>query len=762
MEVGTELSVQIKKAIKAKLQEMQCYVDDELPDYIMVMIANKKTTQQMADDLKIFLSEKSVTFCEWLGEVLERLDKVGDDSANSKQEKEKKSEKSQETSRKARSRSASAKRKTKGSPKTTRSRSKSAARVEKRSYKDSTKPNYNSSSSSRRAIVDSDSSSAKKRPKKIEEKKQIVKQKSLTPRRRKKRSDSRTGDMGARGSERKSPEVRKRPIIADKEDSDEVLDKRHFVPEFKKTGTKIVIKNEYNQEQEEDKKEVTAAVPDDPLRDASPLSSDENEHLLAESPEPVSEKEKSVVLNSAVFTKSHSIKGHPQRLSARDRIVTGPKKTGIVRPLVVVSNRSQSDLRERLEQRHQRKVSSVSKRTSTRRLDRNLSNLNTIFSKALQEVTTLEISSEKHEEYDPLEPDIPETKGRLRMDIMSIPRVTVQNENAEVEILRLAAKKSRRTAGKKKRTSENSNSDSGSRSPKREASGGESGDERKRVILSETSPDRVERSKNTKFVVSLRGASKFLDKLVKPGDISEDELSNSDKESTKSEKANAGVNDADSNCNDVSSTNDSPVKNLKLIDYESSVTATEKNVSEVAEEASRERCKFWPNCKQRDQCAYVHPTKPCAKFPQCPFGDNCLFVHPQCRFAASCTNASCYYSHPKNRSRKRPLSHTSPYAVPPGSLGSKVANSKYMPVASSGDVTCKYGAQCKSSNCPFLHPKYMKDCAFGVSCRRKSTGCKYLHGVGMAKFKWSKSLDTCGKRNAMPTSGTTKTAIETK
>ena len=49
--LGTEVSAKIRSAIKAKLVELNAYVDDELPDYIMVMIANKKTEAQMQEDL---------------------------------------------------------------------------------------------------------------------------------------------------------------------------------------------------------------------------------------------------------------------------------------------------------------------------------------------------------------------------------------------------------------------------------------------------------------------------------------------------------------------------------------------------------------------------------------------------------------------------------------------------------------------------------------------------------------------------------------
>ena len=74
--LGTEVSAKIRSAIKAKLVELNAYVDDELPDYIMVMIANKKTEAQMEEDLTLFLNEKAPTFAQWLHSVLAKLQKV--------------------------------------------------------------------------------------------------------------------------------------------------------------------------------------------------------------------------------------------------------------------------------------------------------------------------------------------------------------------------------------------------------------------------------------------------------------------------------------------------------------------------------------------------------------------------------------------------------------------------------------------------------------------------------------------------------------
>ena len=39
--------------------------DDELPDYIMVMVANRKTEEQMAEDLSLFLSSNTNKFTTW-------------------------------------------------------------------------------------------------------------------------------------------------------------------------------------------------------------------------------------------------------------------------------------------------------------------------------------------------------------------------------------------------------------------------------------------------------------------------------------------------------------------------------------------------------------------------------------------------------------------------------------------------------------------------------------------------------------------------
>ncbi|XP_065797769.1 zinc finger CCCH domain-containing protein 14 isoform X4 [Muntiacus reevesi] len=84
MEIGTEISRKIRSAIKGKLQELGAYVDEELPDYIMVMVANKKSQDQMTEDLSLFLGSNTVRFTVWLHGVLDKLRSVTTDPSSLK------------------------------------------------------------------------------------------------------------------------------------------------------------------------------------------------------------------------------------------------------------------------------------------------------------------------------------------------------------------------------------------------------------------------------------------------------------------------------------------------------------------------------------------------------------------------------------------------------------------------------------------------------------------------------------------------------
>lgn len=90
-----------QSAIKAKLVELGSgsntnYIDDELPDYVMIMVANKRSESSMTQDLKLFLGSNTEVFgkfstssavllaqpttilflVSWLHQVLKKLQEV--------------------------------------------------------------------------------------------------------------------------------------------------------------------------------------------------------------------------------------------------------------------------------------------------------------------------------------------------------------------------------------------------------------------------------------------------------------------------------------------------------------------------------------------------------------------------------------------------------------------------------------------------------------------------------------------------------------
>ncbi|RXG54403.1 Zinc finger CCCH domain-containing protein 14, partial [Armadillidium vulgare] len=70
--------------------------DDELPDYIMILVGNGKTKDQMDDDLSLFLGHNTERFTSWLHEVLQRLNAASILQKENKVGKEKKKEEEKE------------------------------------------------------------------------------------------------------------------------------------------------------------------------------------------------------------------------------------------------------------------------------------------------------------------------------------------------------------------------------------------------------------------------------------------------------------------------------------------------------------------------------------------------------------------------------------------------------------------------------------------------------------------------------------------
>ncbi|XP_037100426.1 zinc finger CCCH domain-containing protein 14 isoform X2 [Syngnathus acus] len=133
-----------------------------------------------------------------------------------------------------------------------------------------------------------------------------------------------------------------------------------------------------------------------------------------------------------------------------------------------------------------------------------------------------------------------------------------------------------------------------------------------------------------------------------------------------------------------------------------------------------ERCKFWPVCKSGDECPYHHPTRTCKTFPSCKFGDKCLFIHPNCKYDARCSKPDCPYTHVSRRGAT---------AAPPAR--------PVVPPAPTVSM-CRFFPQCKKMDCPFYHPK---PCHFAGQCNRD--GCTFFHPNASVPprhaLKWTKT-----------------------
>ncbi|XP_030200760.1 zinc finger CCCH domain-containing protein 14 isoform X3 [Gadus morhua] len=133
-----------------------------------------------------------------------------------------------------------------------------------------------------------------------------------------------------------------------------------------------------------------------------------------------------------------------------------------------------------------------------------------------------------------------------------------------------------------------------------------------------------------------------------------------------------------------------------------------------------ERCRFWPVCKSGDECPYHHPTTQCKTFPNCTYGEKCLFVHPNCKYDGKCTKPDCPFTHVSRRAAA-PLPPPRPAAAAP----------------QSGSV-CRFFPECKKMDCAFYHPK---PCRFATQCKR--AGCTFYHPTTSLPprhaLKWTKA-----------------------
>ncbi|XP_041514774.1 zinc finger CCCH domain-containing protein 14 isoform X10 [Microtus oregoni] len=559
MEIGTEISRKIRSAIKGKLQELGAYVDEELPDYIMVMVANKKSQDQMTEDLSLFLGNNTIRFTVWLHGVLDKLRSVTTEPSSLK---------SSDTSI---------------FDSNVPSNKSSFSRGDERRHEATVPPLAISSS----------------------------------------RPEKRDSRVSTSSQEQKSTNV------------------RHSYDDGASTRLMSTVKPLREPAPSEDVIDIKPE-PDDLI--------DEDLNFVQENP--LSQKKPTVTLTYGSSRPSIEIYRPPASRNA-------DTSTHI--------NRLQL---------HQQQNSTH----AAKQLD--------VQSSQVYEAGRLcepEVLSSVDDTYSPF--------FRNNLDKMSI-----EDENFRKRKLPVVS-----SVVKVKRFShdgeeEEEDEDYGSRIGSLSSSVSVPAKPERRPSL----PPSKQANKN----LILKAISEAQESVTKTTNYSavpqKQTLPVAPRTRTSQEELLAEMVQGQSRAPRISP----PVK-----EEEAKGDGTEKIQAEMTDlsvaqkpEKLLERCKYWPACKNGDECVYHHPISPCKAFPNCKFAEKCLFVHPNCKYDAKCTKPDCPFTH---ISRRIPV------------LTSKPVSS---PAPSSNGQLCRYFPACKKMECPFYHPKH---CRFNTQCTRPD--CTFYH-----------------------------------
>uniref|UniRef100_A0A336MDU3 Zinc finger CCCH domain-containing protein 14 n=1 Tax=Culicoides sonorensis TaxID=179676 RepID=A0A336MDU3_CULSO len=163
-----------------------------------------------------------------------------------------------------------------------------------------------------------------------------------------------------------------------------------------------------------------------------------------------------------------------------------------------------------------------------------------------------------------------------------------------------------------------------------------------------------------------------------------------------------------------------------------SLLSTVSVADNIIKAKPKERCKYFPNCRDGNTCEFHHPSEPCNAFPNCKFGDKCAYLHPKCKFDQTCIRPDCNYMH------TIPIVISVKTTAPP--LASSVLPSQnFKPITlTSLPAICKFFPKCSNTFCGFYHPR---PCRFGKSCTNKIE-CNFYHQdlPTKDKLKWVSSM----------------------
>ncbi|XP_023986710.1 zinc finger CCCH domain-containing protein 14 isoform X14 [Physeter macrocephalus] len=584
MEIGTEISRKIRSAIKGKLQELGAYVDEELPDYIMVMVANKKSQDQMTEDLSLFLGNNTIRFTVWLHGVLDKLRSVTTDPSSLKSSD------------------------TNIFDSNVPSNKSSFSRGDERRHEAAVPPLAVSST----------------RPEKRESRV------STSSQEQKATNVRQTYDDGAATRLMSTVKPLREPAP-----SEDVID----------------IKPE----------------PDDLI--------DEDLNFVQENP--LSQKKPTVTLTYG---------------SSRPSIE-------IYRPPASRNADSGAHLNRLQFQQQQNSIHAA------KQLD--------IQTSRIYETGRLcepEVLNSLEETYSPFfrnsseKMSIEEENFRKRKlpVVSSVVKVKKFNHDGEEE-------EEDDDCGS--RTGSISSSVSVPAKPERRPSLPPSKQANKNLILKAISEAQESVTKTTNY--SAVSQKQTLPVAPRTRTSQEELLAEMVQGQSRAPRISSPVKEEETKGDNIDKSQGTQQRHLlsrlqidPVMAETLQISQAEMSELSVAQKPEKllERCKYWPACKNGDECAYHHPVSPCKAFPNCKFAEKCLFVHPNCKYDAKCTKPECPFTH---MSRRIPV-------VPPKPVTT--------PAPPSSSQLCRYFPACKKMECPFYHPKH---CRFNTQCTRPD--CTFYH-----------------------------------
>uniref|UniRef100_A0ABI7YQU8 Zinc finger CCCH domain-containing protein 14 n=1 Tax=Felis catus TaxID=9685 RepID=A0ABI7YQU8_FELCA len=559
MEIGTEISRKIRSAIKGKLQELGAYVDEELPDYIMVMVANKKSQDQMTEDLSLFLGNNTIRFTVWLHGVLDKLRSVTTDPSSLKSSD------------------------TNIFDNNVSSNKSSFGRGDERRHEAAVPP---------LAV-------ASTRPEKRDSRVSTSSQEQKTTNVRQ------TYDDGAATRLMSTVKPLREPAP-----SEDVID----------------IKPE----------------PDDLI--------DEDLNFVQENP--LSQKKPTVTLTYG---------------SSRPSIE-------IYRPPASRNADSGAHLNRLQFQQQQNNIHAAKQP--------DLQNSRVYETGRLCEQ---EVLNSLEETYSPF--------FRNNSEKMSIEEENFRKRKLPVVSSVVKVKKFNHDGEE-----EEEDDDCGSRTGSISSSVSVPAKPERRPSL----PPSKQANKNL-ILKAISEAQESVTKTTNYSTVSQKQtLPVAPRTRTSQEELLAEMVQGQSRTPRISP----PIKEEETKGDNIEKSQAEMSELSVAQKPEKllERCKYWPACKNGDECAYHHPVSPCKAFPNCKFAEKCLFVHPNCKYDAKCTKPDCPFTH---MSRRIPVLPLKPVTTPAPPSSSQL---------------CRYFPACKKMECPFYHPKH---CRFNTQCTRPD--CTFYH-----------------------------------